>query len=742
MPKYETGDLPKTFETGDIEKPVVGATQTAPMAAQRGAPTSEEARRNAKEFALSSLPALGAAGAVALTGPAAPLTAPAIAALVGGFTGKGIEMGLRTGTGLGAETVPPTTGGRLMAGAQAGMEQSAFELIPPVVFGGVGRVRDALAKWAPSTPLGQSIMAGRAEKLRYEGMRTAHAESARKLDERLAAIESARDTATGKVSAKMELERDALLAKRSLVEKQGMEETFRQHHIERAHASVDAALEAEKVGVPGAGMTDLGMQKAMNPLGFTFEKDLLENMGAEYVGLERAAASRAQAPVDARPIFKSAVDRINRIPEMKGTGGAFTEKNKTLTALRDRFAEFGKGKAAVVKPGDPNLITTERRISEAVDAVDKNESLGGLLVMRGGLAQEIAKARGLKDQRVLDVLEPLAKDTDNLIRATMGKAGWREGPAALDAANAAWHEGKAFMEHQAFQLLRKSPERAHELIDAASGYTPVLKKVLKDTGGYEQMWPEIRRRWIESNFMKGGKFDAGGFAAAVRQNQPIIGEVFDTPAAKDHLRRLTLASNRIDALQNGALRGVGDYTKVEKFNQTVQDIGAELASMEARATERIDKIMASTENRGDRVRELISRARGAEKDALEDAWLRAQERNRMAQREASGIRVRQIPGMLVSRGTAGAVMGLASGAGTTGAVIGALTGTGSKYAEDALVRYIVKKTEDPAYYARLMASIDKWDKAIAPRTGQALRLGILGYEGGGVLRDLALAPSH
>lgn len=744
MPKYETFDAPKTYETFDV--PVVGESQTAPQGAQRGAPTSEEARANAKEFALSSLPALGAAGAVALTaasgGTATPLTAPVIAALVGGFTGKGVEMGMRTGTGVGAETVPPTTGGRLMAGLQSGVEQAGYEALPLTVIQGMSRMRAAAAPWALETPLGQAIVKGRQEKITYEGMRSANAETARRLDERLAAIEAARDVKTGKVSAKLEAEQKALTAKREAIQKQSLEETFRQGHIVAAHDSVDRALKAENIGIPGAGMTDLGMQKVMNPLGFTFEKDLLENMGAEYVGLERAAASRATAPVDARPIFKRAVDAINRMPEMKGTGGIFTEKHKTLAALRDRFSEFGKGKAAVVSPGDPNMLTAERRVSEAVDAVDKNESLGGLLVMRGGLAQEIAKARALKDQRVLDVLTPLAKDTDDLIKATMGKAGWKEGPAALDAANAAWREGKSFMEHQAYQLLRKSPERAHELLDAASGYTPILKRVLKETGGYDQMWPEIRRRWIESNFMKNGKFDASGFNAAARENQAIMGEIFDTPAAKEHLRRLHLASGRIDGLQNGAIRGVADYTKVEKFNQTLQEIGEELATMEKRAEDRIETIMASSGNREDRVRELISRARGAEKEAIEDAWAKAQERTKLAIKEASGIRLRQVPGMLVSRGTAGAAMGFASGQGVTGAAIGAAIGAGSKYGEDALVKYLVRKTEDPVYYARLMDSMNKWDKAIAPNVAQTVRLGILGYQGGGVLRDLALAPSH
>ena len=89
-----------------------------------------------------------------------------------------------------------------------------------------------------------------------------------------------------------------------------------------------------------------------------------------------------------------------------------------------------------------------RIVKEAVDAVDANQSLAGLLVFRGNLSQAAAKVaqEGKSGERVGRMLRGLLDDTDKFINAEMLKQGWKEGPGALASVKSAWQEGSAFME--------------------------------------------------------------------------------------------------------------------------------------------------------------------------------------------------------------------------------------------------------------------------------------------------------
>lgn len=733
---------------------------TDPASVRRQA--RSDAIANAKETGLSALPAIGAAGAVAATvasgGSAAPITAPLLAALIGGYTGKGVEMGLRTGTGIGAEQVPPTFAAQQMAGVRAGVEQSMFEAGAGIAINAANRAVKWSLPWAERTALGQTLIKTGAEEAKLAAKEAANADKVAGLERQITANQAAMQAAEGRANAELVAKQASLERKMEAARRNGIEERARAEHIDSAHAGAAQALEATGAGVPGAGMTDEVLRGATKPLAYELKNNMLRELGGNFLGIERAAAARAPAvPIDARRLFKPAVDQIKSMQRMEGTGGMFTEPHETLLEMMKRFEQYGKGKApaALDSPAttDALMNTPAKRMSAAIDALDKNETLGGLLVMRSGLAMEIAQARmaGEKGHRLLYVLEPLAENTDNLIKATMGKIGWKEGPATLDAAKAAWGTGKDYLAHQVFEVASKDPGRLHELLTAGSGYTPIVKKVLGDMGVEKQLWPEVRRRWIESNFIKDGRIDAGAFMQSARNNQSVINELFDTPQAKDQFRRLHLASAKIDVLQNKALRGVADYTKAEAFEETVASLGEELLKAEARAQQKVAAAFESGTKKNTTLTELLKDARGPEIEAIREAHaakLAAIEREQG--RAGSMFGTASIPSMLISRGGAGMVMAggsaMMGGASPIQSALGAAAGfgigVGTKAAQDAMVRRLLTISQNPTKHAILMNALNVFEKKGSQAAGQALRLAILGYQGGAVVRDLGLMPSH
>jgi len=749
-----------TFQV-DPEASVSGESQTAPQAAQRGAPTSAEARRKVQEFGLSSLPALGAMGAAALTvssGPAAPLTAAALSAFFGGLAGKGVEMGLRTGTGIGAENVPPTLMGRMAEGTKAGVEQMGMEVGAGLALRGAEKVALMTLKHSTTSELAKKMLQQSAADKTFAAALT---KNDAKISEIEKAMADAADTAERSVGSvrKAALDKaEALAAQKRFIQSQADEQALRISHLEAAQESVDKALSATGAGVPQAGMTKAAYEQKVGSLAKQYEKGLIETIGGNYVGLEQEAAKRAPAPIDVRPLFQQTVAKIRAIPKLPGTGSQFTEVNKILSQLETDFNQFATGKKAAVKEvaetspvldASGNPITTTRKIlSEATAAVDENASLSGLLVMQGNLSQAAAKVaqEGKSGERTARILRGLMDDTDKFIKAKMLEQGWKEGPGALDAVRKSWAEGSAFMEQQAFQTLKKAPERAHELLDASSGYAPVLKKVLKDTNGYETMWPEIRRRWIEDQFVKNGALDARGFLDGLHANRSILGEIFDTPAAKLQLQRLETAAGRIDALTNGVTKNAAEYAKMEAFKNQLLKIGDDLAAVDARVEKNVEEIMSAGKMRQEVYREKLSTARGVERQALKDAY-EAKVKQIGLQTEGLGGRLfGPVPQMLMSRGAAGAVMGGAAGllgghAPSIGGALGGLAvGYGLQRAEVALTKRLVHVAEDPAAYREIVKALDAWRTGWSPRAAQALRTSLLGYEGGKVALDLM--PSH
>lgn len=758
MPKYETGDLPTTYETGDIGAPVVGESQTAPQAAQRGAPTSEQAVRKVQEFGLSSLPALGAMGAAGLavaSGPAAPLTAAALSAFFGGLAGKGVEMGLRTGTGIGAETVPPTLMGRMAEGTKAGVEQMGMEVGAGLALRGAEKVALMTLKHSTTSELAKKMLQQSAADKTFAAALT---KNDAKISEIERAMADAADTAERSVGAvrKAALDKaEALAAQKRMIQSQADEQALRISHLEAAQESVDKALAATGAGVPQAGMTKAAYEQKLGSLAKQYERDLIESMGGNYVGLEQEALKRAPAPVDVRPLFAKIAKEVEQIPQLGGTGRHLTEVDKVLMQFAEDFKKFSAGKTAKVAGPrvDPAVGAvmqgeTGRIVKEAVDAVDANQSLAGLLVFRGNLSQAAAKVaqEGKSGERVGRMLRGLLDDTDKFINAEMLKQGWKEGPGALASVKSAWQEGSAFMEQQAFQTLKKAPERAHELLDASSGYAPVLKKVLKDTGGYDSMWPEIRRRWIEDQFVKNGALDARGFLDGLRANRPILGEIFDTPAAKLQLQRLETAAGRLDALTNGVTKNAAEYAKMEAFKNQLLKIGDDLAAVDARVEKNVEEIMASGKMRQEVYREKLANARGVERQALKDAYEARVKQIGLQQEGMTSRLFGPVPQMLMSRGAAGAVMGGAAGllgghAPSIGGALGGLAvGYGLQRAEVALTKRLVHVAEDPAAYREIIKALDAWRTGWSPRAAQALRTSLLGYEGGKVAIDLM--PSH
>lgn len=746
-----------TFQV-DPEASFSGESQTAPQAAQRGAPTSEQAVRKVQEFGLSSLPALGAMGAAGLavaSGPAAPLTAAALSAFFGGLAGKGVEMGLRTGTGIGAENVPPTLMGRVAEGTKAGVEQMGMEVGAGLALRGAEKVALMTLKHSTTSELAKKMLQQRSTDKAFAA---ALSKNDAKISEIEKAMADAADTAERSVGAvrKAALDKaEALAAQKRMIQSQADEQALRISHLEAAQESVDKALSATGAGVPQAGMTKAAYEQKLGSLAKQYERDLIESMGGNYVGLEQEALQRAPAPVDVRPLFSKIAEEVKQIPQLGGTGRHLTEVDKVLMQFAEDFKKFSAGKTAKVAGPrvDPAVGAvmqgeTGRIVKEAVDAVDANQSLAGLLVFRGNLSQAAAKVaqEGKSGERVGRMLRGLLDDTDKFINAEMLKQGWKEGPGALASVKSAWQEGSAFMEQQAFQTLKKAPERAHELLDASSGYAPVLKKVLKDTGGYDSMWPEIRRRWIEDQFVKNGALDARGFLDGLRANRPILGEIFDTPAAKLQLQRLETAAGRLDALTNGVTKNAAEYAKMEAFKNQLLKIGDDLAAVDARVEKNVEEIMASGKMRQEVYREKLANARGVERQALKDAYEARVKQIGLQQEGMTSRLFGPVPQMLMSRGAAGAVMGGAAGllgghAPSIGGALGGLAvGYGLQRAEVALTKRLVHIAEDPAAYREIVKALDAWRTGWSPRAAQALRTSLLGYEGGKVAIDLM--PSH
>jgi hypothetical protein len=729
----------------DPEAAVTGASQTAPQAAQRGAPTSEEARSGAADIAMSAIPTLGALGGAALTGGASiPLTA--LAAGVGGFAGKGVEMGLRTGTGIGAESVPETIGGRLMAAGKEGLLQSSFEAGSAVAMKAAANAAVATAGYAGRSTLGQALLKEKQVTSDYLAALASRDARIAELDRRIEANQRVIERNTGRARADAEKQTEALLGQKKLLQTKATEEAFRIRHIEAANESVERALAQTGAATPGVGQTVAAHGQQMGGIVRQFENDTFDNLIGGFIGLEQAAVSLKAPPVDVRPIFKSAAERIDRIPKMPGSGQQFTELNETLATLRKHFDEFGKGKikaeAAPVDPASGTVLgQSERRIIESIDAVDKNANLGGLLRMRGGLSQEIAKlkAAGTDGKRAAAVLEPLLGDTDKLIDSTMGRMGWTEGQSTFKALKDDWAAASRFREQQAFQLLKKAPERAYELLDATSGYTPVVKKVLQDTGAYEAMWPEIRRQWIANKFVRNGKLDTAAFLEGVRSNEPILNEIFDTPQAQAQLRRLRLGAARMEKLTGNSFKGVADYSKMETFKDQLLKIGEEIAAVETKAQRTVDEIMQKGASRDAIYRDKLARASGEERAALKEAYERKMADLGIATGRMERDLLGPVPRMLMSRGMAGAVMGAAAGQSITGALGGLAAGIALQRGEAALTRRLIHLSENPERWTAFVDAVNKFSSGQAPRAAQALRASILGYKAGRVTQELVSA---
>lgn len=748
-----------TFQV-DPEAAATGETQTAPMAAERGAPTSEQAVRKMQEFGLSSLPMVGAgltAAAAAASGPAAPLTAAALSAFFGGLAGKGVEMGLRTGTGIGAETVPPTLMGRMAEGTKAGVEQMGMEVGAGVAFRAAEKMALLTLRHSTTSALAKKMLQQRAADRTFAAALSKNDAKIADLEQQIADATRRAESSVGAARAEATRKIDELAARKRLIQSDADTQALRIDQLESAQASVENALSATGAGAPGVGMTKAEYEQTMGSLAKRYEKDLIESIGGKYVGLEQEAIKRAPAPVDVRPLFERTVARIRAIPKLEGTGRQYTELDKALSQLADDFGAFSKGKPAKVAPapvdpstGVPLVGDTARIIREAASAVDENQSLAGLLVFRGNLSQAAAKAahEGKSGERVRRVLSDLLTDTDSFIEKEMLRQGWKEGPGTLKAVKEAWQDGSAFMEQQAFQTLKKAPERAHELLDASSGYTPVLKKVLKDTGGYDTMWPEIRRRWLESQLTKGGGLDTRAFLDNLHANRAILGEIFDTPAAKLQLQRLETSAGKLDALTNGVTRNAAEYAKMEAFKDQILKIGDELAVIERNVEGKVDKIMAAGANSAAEYRRSLESARGIERQMLKEAYEAKVKQIGLQNEGVSSRLFGPIPQMLMSRGAAGAVMGGAAGmlgghAPSIGGALGGLAvGYGLNQAEIALTRRLVHVAEDPAAYREIVKALDAWKTEWSPRAAQALRGALLGYQGGKVAVDIGLAASH
>lgn len=735
---------------------VAGESQTAPMATQRGY-VPGKAANDAKEFALGALPAIGAAGAVALSGPAAPLTVTALAALAGGYAGKGVEMGLRTGTGVGAETVPPTFAGRQLAGLNAGAEQAKYELGVGYAFKVAEKVARASIRHAERSQLFSALR--QEQKLAIQKQRATDdfERMLSKNDEEIAGIDKALEdlqVATGQAGtakrASMESQRDSLIARKRYLEQQATEEAFRVAKVEAAAKGVDAALAATGAGVPGVGMTAQAHATQMEGLVHQFTRDRIQNMGGAYVGLRDEAMKRAPAPVDVRPLFKRVADEINKIPQLPGTGRNLTEINEILLGIKKDYSEFSKGKPAVVRPAsaaDALMGKTQKVVKEATPAVDEGASLAAVLEMQGNLSQEIAKlqSKGPSGERTAKVLRVLQEDTAKFIEKEMERQGWQEGPALLKAVRNQWAADSSYMEQQAFQLLKKDPGRAHELLTADSGYAPVLKKVLKDTNGYDVAWPEIRRRWIESNFVRNGKLDFTAFVEAARREQPIIGTIFDTPQAKAQFQRLHLASLKMEVLEGKAFKSVAGQAKVEALHREMQSIGEEMAAIDARIPQEMAEIFNSSKGPQAELQRRLSQAKGYKREALKEAFERktadiAAKQNELGllQKGVGRDLLGPVPRILAYRGASGLVgggmAGLAMGGGGSiegaiGAGMGLTAGLVISKADEALVKKMVKMADDPHAMSQMMRILDSWEKGLAPKVAQALRLSVLGYTG-------------
>ena len=752
------------------ETTVVGKPQTAPMAAQRGAPTSEQARARAKEFAISSIPTVAAGAASLATGPAAPLTATALSAAFGGFLGKGLEMGLRTGTGIGAETVPPTLGGRLMAGAQEGLEQGTFEVGAGIAAKLAGAAARATIAHSQRSQFAKALRHEAKLKARMEGERAAYETALSRNDAEIERLEKAIDdigreqgVAGSNVRLGAQAKLDALEAKKLYLQREAVEEAFRVSKIEAASASVDRALAVTGAGVPEMGARAAVMADKLTPLVYHFERDSIESIGAAYVGLEEAAMQAVPGRIDTRPLFKKTVDRIKKIPRLEGPGRNFTEINENLAKLEKDYEEFGKAKPdTVVKAGKGELdpLSLKAKPDEVVPggpSVAERESLAGLIVFQGNISQELAKVQALgpSGERTARVLRQLNEDTGKFIEQKMLEAGWKEGPGMLKAVQNQWYSTSSFMEQQAFQLLKKDPSRAHELLTAEANYTPVLKKVLKDTGAYEAMWPEIRRRWIESSFIKNGRLDFAAVTETARANQSILREIFDTPESMAQWRRIQLPAARLEALKGKSLRSVADRAKYEALAGEIQKVSEQMAAIDDQVAKDVEQIFAAGKDKQQAFREKLAEARGYHRDRLKEAY---EKRNAefAAQLQEMGLLkpgvsrdiFGPVPRILMYRGAAGLVGGGLAGA-IAGGGVGGLAGAAGALAggwalnkaDQVLVQRLLFLAEDPAAMGRVMKAIDNFERGVA-MSGPAFRASLLGGNAYGVARDVALAPAH
>lgn len=766
----ETYD-PKKFVPADEEFDpnrfvVVGEPQTAPMAAQRGAPASEQARARAKEFAISALPAIGAAAASLATGPAAPLTATMLSAALGGFAGKGVEMGLRTGTGIGAETVPPTTGGRLVAGAKEGLSQAMFEGVAGVAARAAGAAARATVYHAERSALGkamrreQKILGQQAQaKTEFERALSANDVEISNIEKSMEAVSREMDVAKGNAKISAQQKYDALLAKKQYLQRQATEEAFRIEKIESAAESADRALAATGAGVPEMGQMAVAHQQAAGSLVHRLERDTIETMGAGYVGLEEEAAKRAPKAAGTKPLFERTVQTIRRIPRIKeGPGQNWTEINEILAKVENDYANalHSTPERVVGQETDPLTLGQRPRKVAGTPAKGMEASIPELLVMQGNLSQDIAKleSKGPSGERTARVLRGLRDDTDAFIKAQMKAQGWEEGPAALDAVRAQWATKSSYMEHQVFQTLKKDPARAHELLTVESGYTPVVKKVLKDAGGYELLWPDIRRKWLEANFVRNGRLDFSAFVQGAKDNAPIIAEIFDTPQAMAQFRRLHTSAMKLEALKGKSLKSIADNAKYARLQGDIQKIGEEMAAVDDVVAKEVEDIFASGQDKTRALQGKLAEARGYKRERLREVYadrqkaLEAQlQELGMSKPGASRDIFGPIPRILMYRGTAGMLGGLAAGlaGGGTGAMAGAGVGLAGGYAlhkaDQAIVKRLLYLADDPVAMQKVMGAISDFERGVA-KAGPALRAALLGAQAAPVVRDIALAPSH